>query len=205
MNKQGAWLQPLVGHAIDLWRLIKFDIRHPHSWSKLRQLKASAKRTNATCFIETGTYLGNTSDRASRYFDQVYTIEIDQALYEKAKLFLSKRKNVKCILGDGTEKLAEVLGLDEVSSCLIFLDGHFSGGVTGIGDEPEPAIKELESLSRYQDKISAIVIDDFRTLSGTDGMPSRSSVFRAIETYFPDYTVLVHLDQILVERRSVAT
>ena len=39
MNKQGSILSALAGHVVDLYRLARFDFRHPHSYSKVRDSK----------------------------------------------------------------------------------------------------------------------------------------------------------------------
>ena len=199
MNSQGSLIAAAGGHMVDLWRMLRFDVRNPHSLSKLRQLIAVKNRTGATTLVETGTYLGNTARRASMFFDQVYTVEVDQALYERAKSYLKPRENIECLFGDCAVVLPELMARSEVDKVVLFLDGHFSGGETGTGIVEEPAAALLASLAPYRSRISGIVIDDFRTLTGTNGTPTKSEVFQALETYFPEFTSNVHLDQILIE------
>lgn len=194
-------LRSLAGHGVDLWRLLRFDPKNPHGLSKFRQLMAVAKRTGATTFIETGTYLGHTTRRASRKFDRVITIEVVPEIYENARRSLSDCKNVECILGDCNAVLPGILERGDVSDCLIFLDGHYSGGITGMADVPEPAIDEIETIGQHKDKVCGVVIDDFRTFTGNDQMPTKSALLAAIEQWLPDYNVNVHLDQVLIERR----
>lgn len=147
MNSQGTLIAAAGGHLVDLWRILKFDVRNPHSLSKLRQLLAVRNRTGATTIIETGTYLGNTARRASFFFDRVYTIEVDKTLFEKAKNFLTSRKNVECLLGDCAVVLPELMARCDVDRVVLFLDGHFSGGETGCGFVEEPAVSLLTSLA----------------------------------------------------------
>ena len=199
MNSQGSLIAAAGGHMVDLWRMLRFDVRNPHSLSKLRQLIAVRNRTGATTIVETGTYLGNTARRASFFFDKVYTIEVDQTLFEKAESFLKPRTNVECLFGDCAVVLPELMARPDVDKVVLFLDGHFSGGETGCGIVEEPAVALLASLAPYRSRIVGIVIDDFRTLTGTDGTPTKSAVFQALEQYFPEFTTNVHLDQILVE------
>ncbi|WP_162273199.1 hypothetical protein [Rubripirellula obstinata] len=140
--------------------------------------------------------------RCSKAFDQVVTIELDPELHQRAKSFLSTRRNVECILGDATKKLPEVLVREECSQAVVFLDGHFSSGETAHGDVPEPACELLSSLGQFKDKICAIVVDDFRLFGVEAGWPRKSELLIAAEEIFGDYRLAVHLDQLLIERIS---
>jgi len=201
MNKQGAYLQALGGHCLDLYRLVTFDLGVPHSYSKFRQIDAVRKKTGARMMIETGTYLGVTARRCSHTFEKVYTIELDPALHAQASSWLSVRPNVEVILGDALEKLPTVLARDDVDDVLVFLDGHFSGGVTALGDHPEPAVLEIEVLAKYQDKIRAVIIDDFRCFGVDPGWPKKSELIASIERSLGDrFDMSVHIDQVVLIR-----
>ena len=193
-------LRGLTGHGVDLWRLLRFDPQNPHSLSKFRQLIAVAKRSGASTLIETGTYRGRTARRASRKFNRVITIEVVEELYRNAKASLADCKNIECLLGDCNQLLPGILDRDDVADCLVYLDGHFSDGVTGMGEVPEPAIEEIATIGKRKEKVRSVVVDDFRTFSGSDEMPSRSALFASIEKWLPEYRVTVHLDQVLIER-----
>ena len=200
MNRQSSYIQAMGGHVKDLLDLARFKIINPHSWSKYRQLKAVGKRTNADCFVETGTFLGNTSMRCSRAFKQVFTIELDEKLFQQAKDYLSSRDNVVCIQGDATVELPLVLQRPECNNAVIFLDGHFSSGKTAHGDVPEPACELLASLAEFKSKINGIVVDDFRLFGVEAGWPHKSELLRTAEEHFGDYRLAVHLDQLTIEK-----
>lgn len=188
------------GHLKDLANMASFKIANPHSWSKYRQLKAVGKRTGADCLIETGTYLGNTTMRCSRAFKKVFTIELDQKLFEQASEYLSSRENVECIQGDATVELPKILQRNDCTNAVIFLDGHFSQGETAMGDVAEPACELLSSLAQYKDKIRGIVVDDFRLFGIDKGWPKKSELIRSAEDCFGDFSIAVHLDQLVLER-----
>lgn len=201
MNKQNRTLQAIIGHLVDLYRISTFNFYVPHSYTKFRAIKAAREKLNASTFIETGTYLGVTTKRCAPHFDKVYTIELDKELAEQATVFLRNNQNVKVLQGDVLIQLPEILNQD-VDNVLVFLDAHFSGGITACGDLPEPAIEELIILSKFSDKISGIIIDDFRLFGTEPGFPSKSSVFQAIEAQFPKFNVTVTLDQILIFKEN---
>jgi hypothetical protein len=201
MNKQGFTLSTIGGHIVDLYRLARFDVRNPHSYSKVRQIRALASRTNSRVFIEAGTFLGNTAMRCSGNFETVVTIELDSNLFKQAQAYLSRRRNVLCLEGDALKLLPSVLGKAEVRDALVFLDGHFSGGVTAHGELAEPACEEILVLARHRDKINAVIVDDFRCFGRDKGYPKMSQLLETVEDCFGrefDYTV--HLDQLLVSR-----
>jgi Ribosomal RNA adenine dimethylase len=201
MNKQNRTLQAMVGHLVDLYKISTFDFYVPHSYTKFRAIKAAKKKLKASTFIETGTYLGVTTKRCAPHFDKVFTIELDKNLAEQAAVFLSNNQNVKVLQGDVLVQLPEILNQD-VDNVLVFLDAHFSKGITACGDLPEPAIEELIILSKFSDKISGIIIDDFRLFGTEPGFPSKSSVFQSIEQLFPRFDVTVALDQILILKKN---
>jgi hypothetical protein len=201
MNQQNKDLQAIVGHLVDLYKISAFTFTVPHSYTKFRAIKAAKEKVNAHTLIETGTYLGVTTKRCAPHFDSVYTIELDTDLAERATKFLSNNKNVNVIQGDVLKQLPEILNQD-VKDVLIFLDAHFSGGVTACGDLPEPAVEELVLLSTFKDKIAGIIIDDFRLFGTEPGFPSKSEVFQAVEKLFPNFSLTVALDQILILREA---
>lgn len=201
MNKQNRHLQALAGHLLDIYRLAAFNFKNPHSYTKFRQIKSLKQRTKSSVFIETGTYLGVTTHRCSSIFNHIYTIELDQNLATQATNYLSSKKNVEVIQGDALEVLPNLLNREEVNHALVFLDGHFSGGVTACGTEPEPAIEELKILAKHKSKIKCIVIDDFRSFGNDSGFPKKSNLFKAIEDFFAEFEITVHLDQIIITEK----
>jgi hypothetical protein len=201
MNKQGFRLATVGGHILDLYRLARFDVRNPHSYSKVRQIRALANRTSSRVFIEAGTFVGNTAMRCSRHFEKVITMELDVALFRSAQTYLSSRKNVTCLQGDALQLLPSVLEQADVQDALIFLDGHFSGGATAHGDQAEPACDEIALLAEHKDKVNAVVVDDFRCFGRDQGWPRRSVLLETIENSFgDDFDYTVHLDQVLIWR-----
>lgn len=201
MNKQGLTLSTIGGHIVDLYRLARFDVRNPHSYSKVRQIKALANRTSSRVFLEAGTFVGNTAMRCSGDFEKVVTIELDPILHQQAKTYLSRRSNVLCLEGDALKLLPSVLEKTDIRDALVFLDGHFSGGATAHGELAEPACEEITVLAKYRDKINAVIIDDFRCFGRDEGWPKRSRLLATIENSFGDgFDYTVHLDQVLIWR-----
>jgi hypothetical protein len=138
----------------------------------------------------------------SYLFDRVITIEIDEKLYEQAKARCSKRKNIEFHLGDGADLIRGIV--QKENGLVIFLDGHFSGGETGLGDEPEPVLKELDLIADELGRIQAVVVDDFRLFGVEPGWPSKSQLLAKLESVFrpPLWSIAVLNDQVLAYRNK---
>lgn len=199
MNDAKTFLEPLAGLMMD--ELAKFRNLPfvPHSLTKLRNIQTCRKLTGATSVVEIGTYKGVTTRRLSWIFDQVITVEIDAALYAQAVERLKRHNNVRLIHNDGVNALPAIA--KEVSKAVLFLDGHFSGGDTGLGDEPEPILKELDAIQQNLSSFVAIVIDDFRLFGVDKGWPMKSEVMAKLEASLTDdWQIMIMNDQFVAVR-----
>ena len=194
-------MEPILGLLIDVFNASKGRVKNPHSLVKFRMLNELRKVYKSRDFIETGTYLGVTSGRAARKFDHVHTVEISPELHKRASQYLSRYPNVQTYCGDGTVVLQEILSHRELTRAIIFLDGHFSGGITSRGSVPEPAIEELRVIACTQEKVAAIMIDDFRSF-GEEGYPKKSDLLLCVERLFPTFDIAVQFDQLIIFRRA---
>jgi hypothetical protein len=193
----------MAGHVVDIWRFVRFDYDNPHSYSKFRNILGVARKTGARQFIETGTYRGRTTRWSASHFERVVTIELDEKLAARAKASLSDLPNVEVLQGDAVDWLRDVMARPSTHDALVYLDGHFSGGVTARGSLDEPACEALEVLVPHLDKLRGVVIDDFRTFGVEFPSPTKADLLRSAEHHFgKDFEILVHLDQVLLLRRS---
>jgi hypothetical protein len=118
--------------------------------------------TDYPVFIETGTYMGETTYNMSKLFNEVHTIEINKKLYERTKGNMqNKVNNVKFHLGDSSILMS--LLCDKIKQpALFFLDGHWSGGITGKGNKDCPLMEELDSIMHKFTNNAVLIIDDCR-------------------------------------------
>jgi len=200
MNAQNKRWRALAGYWLDLYRLSRARFVNAHSYLKFVHLRAVARRCGASTFIETGTYRGVTAYRCSFVFKSVFTIEIQPELATAAATFLARRPNVRVICGDAVSELGRVFQNNTFDSALVYLDGHFSGGVTGCGGLPEPALEEMRVLAEFKSRIGAIVIDDFRSFGVEPGFPQKSELLRAAEDLFGEYALSVNYDELAIAR-----
>jgi hypothetical protein len=111
-------------------------------------------------FVETGTFLGDTTAWAARHFERVITVEAAPAIHETAMARHGNLSNVDFRLGDSRDLLSEIV--DSLARPAIFwLDGHYSGWETaGAGDEC-PVVDELAAI-RSSSLEHSVFIDDAR-------------------------------------------
>lgn len=118
-------------------------------------------------FVETGTYLGETTDVAKDMFETVHTVEIKKELFERAKLKFSNNLNVVCHLGDSSILLEDICKSLNKPTCF-WLDGHWSAGNTGKGKKSVPLYEELGLIMKHCSQNCVILIDDCRLFEKTD-------------------------------------
>jgi hypothetical protein len=116
-------------------------------------------------FVETGTYLGETTSEMSNIFKKLDTIEIDEKLVIRAKK-LYGHLPINFHLGDSVEVFKTLLpNINENS--VFWLDGHWSSGYdAGKGPKDCPLIEELELIMNEFKNEALVIIDDCR-LFGT--------------------------------------
>lgn len=110
-------------------------------------------------FIETGTFMGDTTSFASTLFNHVITIEKDPAYYEAAQKKFHKTVNVSCRLGDSAEKMKELNVFYVNTKTMFWLDAHDVDGQFGQGGDDCPLMAELEAINKSS-RDHIILIDD---------------------------------------------
>jgi hypothetical protein len=120
-------------------------------------------------WVETGTYMGTTTNFLADRFAYVHSIEPGIDLFKQAvERFMGR--NVK-LYNDVSENVLPEL-LPQLSGEINFwLDGHYSAGVTFKGDKDCPVEDELNAISESLSLFSkvTILIDDVRCfLPGPD-------------------------------------
>jgi hypothetical protein len=121
--------------------------------------------TKYPCFIETGTYHGETTFSLEPYFDKVITIEFSEKYYNSTKEKYIGNK-INFMLGDSSIVFESLLPTIN-DSCIFFLDGHWSSGDTGHSEKDCPLNEEITNINNLFKQNAIIIIDDYR-LFGVD-------------------------------------
>lgn len=113
-------------------------------------------------FIETGSLHGDGIQLAIRSgYKQIVSIELSPKYYQISFDRFLYNPHVKVIHGDSTYVLPKVLEhIDE--EVIFWLDGHYSGGDTGLGEVNSPLMFELDAIKNHHIKTHTILIDDLR-------------------------------------------
>jgi hypothetical protein len=124
----------------------------------LTQLKDSFRKYK--CFVETGTYQGETIMSMEPFFNHLYTIEISPLYYERTKNNY-RRNKINFILGDSSKVFLHLLPEIE-EPAIFFLDGHWSSGDTGRGEKDCPLNEEINLITTLFKHDAILIVDDYR-------------------------------------------
>ena len=159
-----------------------------------------AALNNSNMFIETGTYLGDTTYAMRNTFGCVYSIELSKELYSQAVIRFAGDDNVKLLLGSSSEKLEEVSRIAADLRPIFWLDAHWSAGNTSRGADNTPIKQELTIIARHNPCDAIIMIDDVRSFAeiqpGFDvhesnfGYPLLSELMDYVLQIMPSHTPL---------------
>ncbi len=121
---------------------------------------------NAT-WVETGTYLGDTTEFLSQTARMVYSIEPGPKLFADACKRFGRHANVKIINGLSEHVLPFLLSGLTGDVCF-WLDGHYTDESTHKGPQDTPILDELlcigDNISHF-DRV-AVMIDDVHLFNG---------------------------------------
>ena len=123
-------------------------------------------KTDAT-WVETGTYLGDTTAFLAKHAKKVFSIEPEPTLFANATARFSRVDNVEIVNGLSEKVLPQLLSTLSGNICF-WLDGHYSpdwsADVTHRGPLDTPIQEELNAISKHAARFDSIsiMIDDIR-------------------------------------------
>lgn len=150
------------------------------------------KRSDIKTFVETGTYKGDTLHAISPLFGRLFSVELSRALFDAAFRRLSLATKIVLFHGSSTTMLPGMLEQASGPS-LIWLDAHYSGGVTAreSSRRESPILQELR-LIRASGGKHVVLIDDIADFKGKKGYPTKKALRSHIRTLWPHAGIAEH-------------
>lgn len=168
---------------------------------KQRVVKEYARRYSIRTLVETGTYTGAMVFATKDLFGRIFSIELNDALYQAASVGFSKFPHVTAVHGDSGYVLPEVLSAI-FEPCLFWLDGHHSGGTTAKGELETPIRRELQHILNHQVEDHVVLIDDARCFVGESDYPTIEELRDMIHQRRPNWVFEVEYDIIRAHPRN---
>jgi hypothetical protein len=138
---------------------------------KRRVLQQYAEQYGLRVLVETGTYLGDTVEAMKHRFDKIYSIELSEELYRRAKERFAGESHIELINGDSGKVLEGVMK-ELTQPALFWLDGHYSEGITAKGETDTPIWEELEHILNARPLGHVVIIDDARAFGSDSAYPT---------------------------------
>lgn len=142
------------------WKAREFAAPSPDA---IKQAVFRRHNISGATWIETGTFMGDTTRFLSSIAPQVISIEPAEKLYRKAVKRFQGRDGIR-IVNDTSENAFPALLADLEGDLCFWLDGHYSAGSTFQGQQDTPILQELEAIEQALPRLGkvAILIDDIR-------------------------------------------
>ena len=128
-----------------------------------------------------------------RNFKQIYSVELSEFYFKRAKKLFKSQKKVDVLLGDSTLVLKELVPTLK-SKTLFWLDAHYSGGNTAKGDKESPIVEELKTIFSDNLQNHVILIDDARCFIGQNDYPTIEELKSIVAKYASNYEIIIEDD-----------
>lgn len=174
------------------WELSGHPVPPPNSF-KQRIVREYGAKFSTQIFVETGTCRGSMIEATKRSFKKIYSIELDNALFESAVKRFEQYSHISLHIGDSGEVLPRIL--DQIDKpALFWLDAHYSGGITAKGKLETPIVQEINSILGHKIPNHVILIDDARLFIGEQDYPTIAQMKELVSEKRPDFVFEIRDD-----------
>jgi hypothetical protein len=170
-------LEPIYAQAaIARWRRAGRPVPAPAP-VKRDVLRRTGREHRLRVLIETGTFRGDTAIALRRHFDRIVSVELSPELHASAARRARRVKNVELVQGNSADVLPGIVARLS-QPALFWLDAHYAGGVTAMGDKISPILAELDAVLGHQGPRHVVLIDDARNFRdpGRTGYPGADAI-----------------------------
>lgn len=198
----------LLGYEINIVNLKKakkrLNIDLVTAEEKQAVIQNLVKESGCDIFIESGTYLGDTTFTLKDIFKEMYSIELAKDLYKNAIQKFQPYKHIHIIFGDSGVELPKLIP-NIKGNAIFWLDGHFSGGITAKGDLDAPLENELDAIQKSVNKgfSHIILIDDARLILNETkytGYPRFEELKEWVSRNLPEYKLSEEKDILIIKK-----
>lgn len=169
----------------------------PPHFVKQRCVLSNRKRFGLDVLIETGTHRGEMVWCVRSAFKEIYSIELDDELYQGARRLFAAFPHIFFLQGDSATVLGDLL--EHIRQpCLFWLDAHYSGVGTARGVRETPILAELSHIFGHAINGHVILIDDARCFDGRSDYPSLSALKQYVLEHRPGWSFSVADDIIRI-------
>lgn len=182
-----------LGHYPDYWywKLRGEPPRSPHLL-KQRTVQEYAQRFGLRVLVETGTYYGEMVAAMRKCFHEIYSVEYDPQLAQRAQKKFHRWPHIHILEGDSQVRVPEILKTQRQPT-LFWLDAGYYGWAGLQGDKQRLTV-ELDAILRHEVKGHVILMDDAHGLNGQNGAPTVEELKQRIESQFTGRSVEVKYD-----------
>ena len=174
------------------WELAGKPVPPPHI-IKQQAIRYYQKKSGYNILVETGTYKGDMIFAQMDSFEKIYSIELSQVLFDKAKKRFQKHPKISLLQGNSGEIIDKVLK-ELKEPAILWLDGHYSGGITASSEKYCPVNEELEVVIAHNQLQHIILIDDARCFTGEYSYPAISELKAITGKNFAGYRFSIDED-----------
>ena len=189
-RKNGA---PMISPEEELrqWELNGRPTPPPHI-IKQRAIAEYQSKYGNRVLVETGTYLGDMVEAQKNLFSTIFSIELSSRLYKQALKRFKGDGRIRLLQGDSGKRLNEIVS-ELKEPALFWLDGHYSGGITALGDKECPVPEELEAI--FKSPLNhVILVDDARLFNGANSYPDIDQLKECISRNNKSYQIEIKDD-----------
>lgn len=164
----------------------------PHVVKQL-VIKEFQEKTQYNVLVETGTYRGDMVHAQRNNFRHIYSVELSFELWTNAYRRFRKYPYIEILHGD-SGKVLDKITTRLCEPAIFWLDGHYSGGVTAIGDKQCPIYGEIDAIFKGKRFKHVILVDDARCFTGDCDYPSVEELTKYVESKDPSYSATIKDD-----------
>ena len=170
---------------------------------KQANLRRLGRQLDVPTLVETGTFRADMMCAMRNSFAALYSIELSEQLYEYSRNRCKAFPNISLLHGDSAVQLSLICGKLR-GRALFWLDGHYSGGDTALGDVVSPIIGELHAIRSFRHIEPIIVIEDARLFAVGTGYPTLSQLFDCLSEWGESFfSISIHDDAIVCIPKSL--